>query len=52
MLIYNSYAMGRSKDIWGSDAAEFRPERWLNVEPKDGGHSLCIFFGELMIDPV
>jgi len=34
MLIYNSYAMGRSKDIWGSDAADFRPE-WLNVEPKD-----------------
>lgn len=35
MLIYNSYAMGRSKEIWGSDAADFRPERWLNVEPKD-----------------
>lgn len=35
MVIYNSYAMGRSKQIWGEDAAEFRPERWLNAEPKD-----------------
>ena len=35
MVIYNSYAMGRSKQIWGEDAAEFRPERWLNAEPKE-----------------
>eukprot|EP00438_Fugacium_kawagutii_P022157 Skav235755 [mRNA] locus=scaffold803:182727:196874:+ [translate_table: standard] len=27
MVVYNSYAMGRSQAIWGEDAAEFRPER-------------------------
>lgn len=34
-LFYNSYAMGRSTNIWGADALEFRPDRWLNAEPKD-----------------
>eukprot|EP00850_Spirogloea_muscicola_P012888 SM000085S23238 [mRNA] locus=s85:170102:172350:- [translate_table: standard] len=26
---YSIYAMGRMESIWGDDAAEFRPERWL-----------------------
>ncbi|TMW65589.1 hypothetical protein Poli38472_008231 [Pythium oligandrum] len=26
-----SYAMARSTGIWGPDAAEFKPERWLDV---------------------
>ena len=34
MLIYNSFGMGRSKAIWGSDAADFRPERWLSDDVK------------------
>lgn len=34
-VFYNSYAMGRSTNIWGADALEFRPDRWLNAEPKD-----------------
>ncbi|KAL5792799.1 hypothetical protein ACOSP7_001393 [Xanthoceras sorbifolium] len=29
---YNPYAMGRMESIWGSDWAEFRPERWLKKE--------------------
>ncbi|ONK56924.1 uncharacterized protein A4U43_C10F14750 [Asparagus officinalis] len=29
-LMYNSYAMGRMEEIWGSDWKEFRPERWMN----------------------
>ncbi|KAL6131934.1 hypothetical protein ACLB2K_070307 [Fragaria x ananassa] len=30
MVIYQPYAMGRMKFLWGEDAEEFRPERWLD----------------------
>ncbi|CAI8607381.1 unnamed protein product [Vicia faba] len=30
MVCYQPYAMGRMKFIWGDDAEEFRPERWLD----------------------
>ncbi|XP_024967853.1 cytochrome P450 704C1-like isoform X1 [Cynara cardunculus var. scolymus] len=30
MVFYLPYAMGRMKSIWGEDAHEFRPERWLD----------------------
>ncbi|XP_059629411.1 cytochrome P450 704C1-like [Cornus florida] len=33
MITYQPYCMGRMKSLWGDDAEEFRPERWLD---KDG----------------
>ncbi|PWZ54208.1 Cytochrome P450 94A1 [Zea mays] len=33
-VAYNSYGMGRMESVWGDDAREYRPERWLN--PSDG----------------
>lgn len=29
---YSAYSLGRSTKIWGPDAKEFRPERWLDPE--------------------
>ncbi|XVF71948.1 hypothetical protein PTKIN_Ptkin12aG0081000 [Pterospermum kingtungense] len=29
LVTYHPYAMGRMEKIWGSDWAEFKPERWL-----------------------
>ncbi|RLM65428.1 hypothetical protein C2845_PM16G16840 [Panicum miliaceum] len=34
MVNYQPYAMGRMDFLWGADAEEFRPERWLD---EDGG---------------
>ncbi|PRQ58490.1 putative abieta-7,13-dien-18-ol hydroxylase [Rosa chinensis] len=30
VVVYQHYAMGRMKSLWGDDAEEFRPERWLD----------------------
>ncbi|XP_044505204.1 cytochrome P450 704C1-like isoform X1 [Mangifera indica] len=34
LVAYLPYAMGRMKSLWGDDAEEFQPERWLN----ENGH--------------
>ncbi|BCR88132.1 cytochrome P450 [Aspergillus chevalieri] len=45
---YNVHLLHRRKDIWGPDAEEFRPERWLEKKPGwdyipfNGGPRICI----------
>ncbi|KAG0339756.1 hypothetical protein BG000_001432 [Podila horticola] len=34
---WSSYVMGRSTVIWGSDAREYKPERWVNTEKPSQG---------------
>jgi len=31
-VAWSSYVMGRSERIWGPDAKQFRPSRWINTE--------------------
>lgn len=31
-VAYDIYSMGRESSIWGEDAKEFRPERWLEMQ--------------------
>ncbi|CCX33918.1 putative cytochrome P450 family protein [Pyronema domesticum] len=53
-LIYSIYAMQRRPEIWGADAAEFSPDRWLRADagkmlrevgwgnmPFSGGPRIC-----------
>ncbi|XP_027095426.1 cytochrome P450 94A1-like [Coffea arabica] len=42
-VAYHPYAMGRIEDVWGSDWAEFKPERWLE---KDGLSGMWNFIGK------
>jgi cytochrome P450 len=45
---YNVHVMHRRPDIWGPDALDFKPERWLNRKagweflPFNGGPRICL----------
>ncbi|KNA10664.1 hypothetical protein SOVF_142100 [Spinacia oleracea] len=32
LIVFNLYAMGRMKSIWGDDCNEFKPERWITKQ--------------------
>ncbi|KAF9360361.1 hypothetical protein BGX26_009713 [Mortierella sp. AD094] len=34
---WSSYVMGRSESLWGPDAKEFKPSRWINSEKPSRG---------------
>ncbi|KAL6623166.1 hypothetical protein ACP70R_033045 [Stipagrostis hirtigluma subsp. patula] len=38
-VTYFPYGMGRMEAIWGADAGEFRPRRWLALTPTDAADS-------------
>jgi cytochrome P450 len=54
LLLYSVYSMHRRKDLWGENADEFVPERWLDTDtqkgarpgwsflPFNGGPRVCI----------
>jgi cytochrome P450 len=37
-VAYIPYAMGRLETLWGSDWAEFKPERWLEKDEAENSH--------------
>ena len=38
IIAFSVAAMHRRKDLWGEDADEFRPERWINEKPSWVSH--------------
>lgn len=42
LVAWSSYAMHRREDFYGQDAAEFKPERWLDDLDGDGGKGLRV----------
>jgi hypothetical protein len=44
-VAFLAYHMHRSKEIYGADADEFRPERWEGPELKNIGFSFMPFHG-------
>jgi len=54
-VFWSDWAMARDPAVWGPDAAQFKPERWLDSEGSlkresqykfhafNGGYRVCVF---------
>lgn len=42
-VAYNPYAMARDTGLWGADAAEWKPERWMKMENDPSVYLNCAF---------
>ncbi|KAJ3256099.1 hypothetical protein HDU77_003270 [Chytriomyces hyalinus] len=40
---WSVYAMGRTEEIWGPDAKEYRPERWLEMNKQPSPYNYPVF---------
>ncbi|KAJ3280461.1 Protein kinase alk2 [Rhizoclosmatium sp. JEL0117] len=58
---WSGYSMGRTEAIWGPDAKEFKPERWLKMEKQpspfdypafNGGPRICLGKGMAELEGV
>jgi fatty acid omega-hydroxylase len=43
IVAYDIYSMGRDCSIWGDDAEEFRPDRWLEMKQNPGNYEYPVF---------
>merc|ERR1712050_157113 len=43
LVLYMIYSMNRDPDVWGQDAATFRPERWLEMETLPDSYAFPVF---------
>ncbi|KAF9956549.1 hypothetical protein BGZ72_002683 [Mortierella alpina] len=44
-VAWSSYAMGRSSAVWGPDAKEYKPERWMNGEKPSSSKFISFHHG-------
>uniref|UniRef100_A0A7S0AG25 Cytochrome P450 n=1 Tax=Pyrodinium bahamense TaxID=73915 RepID=A0A7S0AG25_9DINO len=43
MVFFHPYCMARDPGLWGPDAAEWRPDRWLEMEHEPSTFLDCVF---------
>ncbi|KAJ3320035.1 hypothetical protein HDU76_000402 [Blyttiomyces sp. JEL0837] len=43
LIVWHPYSMGRLESIWGPDAKQFKPERWLKMEKQVSPYDYPVF---------